>query len=169
MKIIILAMARTGSSSLQRKLAEKHKLKIIYEPSYDANRDLNEQIEKDSVVKIILWRMPDGVTDEMKWWLELTSKFDEVILLARKSLKDCAESISYMRYQRERTFFNGSMKYVWEPTPNYPEVYDMVNEYYLKLVELSKALDVDITYYEDIFDLNSPNRLRTTLIEKRLL
>ena len=169
MKILILAMARTGSTSLQKRIAEEYGLKIIFEPSYDASYDLEKQIEEDSVVKIILWRIPDGVTDEMKWWLELTSKFDKVILLARKSLKDCAESISYMRYQRERTSFNGSMKYVWEPTPNYPEVYDMVNEYYFKMVELSKALDVDITYYEDIFDINSPNRLRTTHIEKTLI
>jgi hypothetical protein len=169
MKILILAMARTGSTSLQKMIAKEQGLKIIFEPSYDASYDLNEQIEKDSVVKIILWRIPKGVIDEMKWWLELTSKFDKVILLARRNLKDCAESVSYMRHQRERAPFNGSLKYIWKPTPNYPEVYNMVNEYYSKMVELSKILNIDITYYEDIFDINSPDRLRTTHIEKTLL
>ena len=169
MKILILAMARTGSSSLQKKISEEYGLKIVFEPSYDVGRDLVEQIVDNSVVKIILWRIPIGVTDEMKWWLELTSKFDKVILLARRSLRDCAESISYLRYQRERTFFNGGMKYIWSPTPNYPEVYTMVNIYYLKLIEISKTLGVDITYYEDIFDINSSDRLRTTHLEKKLL
>ena len=161
MKILILAMSRTGSSSLQKRIAEDYKLKVIYEPNFDATQNLDDQIEDNSVVKTILWHVPAGVTNEMKWWIELTSKFDRVILLARRSLKDCAESISYLRYQRERTFFNAKMKYVWNQTPNYAEVYTMVNEYYLKLLEISKILDVDITYYEDIFDVNSPDRLRS--------
>lgn len=61
------------------------------------------------------------------------------------------------------------MKYIWKPTPNYNEVYNTVNNYHLKLIELSKILKIDVTYYEDIFDINSPHRLRTTHIEKRLI
>jgi hypothetical protein len=84
-------------------------------------------------------------------------------------LKSCAESIAYLRYNRERTHLNGGMQYIWEPTPNYTEVQEMVNNYYTKLLELSKILKIDITYYEDIFDVNSPERLRHTHIDKRLI
>lgn len=161
MKILILAMSRTGSSSLQKRIAEEHKLKVVYEPNYDATQDLDEQIEDNSVVKIILWRIPPTVTDEMKWWIDLTSRFDKVILLTRRSLKECAESIAYFRYYRERSRFTSKMKYTWKLTPNYAEVEAMVKDYYNKLLELSKKINVELTYYEDIFDPNSPDRLRS--------
>lgn len=168
MKILIIAMTRTGSSSLTLKLAEEHNLKWVSEPTKNGSDYLPNEEDDNTVVKIIMWHIPTGVTDEMKWWVELAGRFDKVVLLTRRDLKSCAESISYLRYHRERIHFNSGMQYVWEPTPNYTEVQEMVNNYYDKLLELSKILKVDITYYEDIFDVNSPHRLRHTHIDKRL-
>ena len=162
-------MARTGSSSLQKMMTKEHGLDLVFEPMYDINYDLDSQINDNSIVKIILWRIPAGVVDEMKWWLELCSKFDKVILLSRKNLDDCAESIAYLRHHREINNFGGNMEYVWKPTSNYNEIRIMVEEYYNKMVELSKILNIAITYYEDIFDSNSPHRLRKSEIKKKLI
>jgi hypothetical protein len=162
MKILILAMARTGSSSLQKRIAEEYKLKIIYEPKYDVTQDLDKQIEDNSVVKTILWHIPLTISNEMQWWIDLASRFDKVILLTRRNLKECAESIAYFRYYKAQSGFTSKMKYIWKPSPNYVEVEMMVNDYYNKLLELSKRINVELTYYEDVFDINSTDRLRNT-------
>jgi|688.fasta_scaffold06682_16 hypothetical protein len=169
MKIVIIAMARTGTSSLLLKLAAEHNLKWVSEPTKNGSDYLPNDKDDNTIVKIIMWHIPTGITDEMKWWVDLAGRFDKVVLLGRRDLKSCAESIAYLRYNRERTHLNGGMQYIWEPTPNYTEVQEMVNNYYTKLLELSKILKIDITYYEDIFDVNSPERLRHTHIDKRLI
>lgn len=52
------------------------------------------------------------------------------------------------------------MQYIWNETPNFDKCYSDIIKWDTTLKMISTKLDIPITYYEDIYDLNSENRLR---------
>ncbi len=162
MKVLIIALARTGSSNLLFKLAEKNNLKPIFEPFrgeieneyFDGiNRWVYNESEDNIVVKTIIHHHRDN--------LKLAEKFDKVILLSRRDLKQCAESTIY-HFKNRTEGFKSWMEYYYEGISDeeLQECLEFVKENHNQLVALSEKLGVPITYYEDLYDLNSPKRLR---------
>jgi len=162
MKILIIALGRTGSTSLLFKLAEKHKLTVIMEPQ---KKNEYREDEDNIIIKTLLWQVPEG-ENEYTWFRKLIPKFDKVVLLTRKDLKSLTESLSFYRHRKNSGFFS-NIPYLWEKTSNYDEIECMVNEYNKKLFELGNEMNIEISYYEDLFDLNSKERLRLGNIKKR--
>ena len=160
MSIIIIALPRTGSSELGRNLSHKHKLKYEFEP-YNPSIDTPSIIDfKRIVLKTIIFHLPHYVNEEnrISWLIELTKNFDEVILLSRKNLIECAESWSYLMWKEKS--FKSNQSYLWEKTPNYDKEYRNIMRWNDELNQISNQLNIPVTYYEDIYDLNSVDKLR---------
>lgn len=150
MKILIISLPRTGSTSLLHKISKEKNLKPYFEP-FDGSGRVIYNNEDNSVVKTIICQHDNNI--------KLSESFDEIILLSRRDLKACAESHSY-RVHNSSKGFNSNQQYFWEETPIDQIAYDDIIKWNDEIHSLSKILNVPITYYEDIFDPNSENRLR---------
>jgi hypothetical protein len=160
MRILIISLPRTGSTSLIRNICKSKKLKEVFEPFDGSNRCPYDDTMNNIVVKtIVSFQKPLGVLDYNEWILEFSKKFDEVILLSRKNLIECAESHAYAVFNRNKGF-KSDAPYIWEETPNFDKCYSDIISWDSTLKMISTKLDIPITYYEDIYDLNSKNRLR---------
>jgi len=162
MKILIIALARTGSSNLLFKLASENNLKPIFEPFrgdieneyFDGTtRWIYNENEDNIVVKTIVHHHKDNIS--------LAKKFDKVILLSRKNIKECAESSIYFFKNKENGYKSWWPYYydnIREEELN--SVIEIVKEHHHQLEVISRELNIPITYYEDIYDINSSDRLR---------
>ena len=162
MSILIIALPRTGSTELGKRLSINNKFKYQFEP-------FNPIIElpplfnfKNIVVKTIIFHLPHYIKgkNRINWLIELTKEFDEVILLSRKNLIDCAESWSYLNYKKKQKGFESNQPYFWERTPNYETALENIIKWNDELIFISNELNIPITYYEDLYDVNDKNRLR---------
>ena len=161
MKILIIALPRTGSTTLLKTLANKYNLTPIMEPQ---QKEGFREDEDNIVVKCILWKIPQ---DDV-WFNNILKKFDEVILLSRRNLKELTESLAYFKHNRDIGFeFN--MQYFWEMTPNYYDTEQQVFENNKKLIELSENIGVNITYYEDLYKNSVEGKLRLGNVGKKTL
>ena len=154
MKILIISLPRTGSSFFCNYLANKNNLECIHEPFNEVNnlekyKNYNWNLNKNICVKTHINHK------DINFYIEYVKNFDTIYLLSRKNLKDCAESFAYATY-----YNNFRDKYRWIPTPNLYKCIDLINEYNNKLIELSKLLNLDIIYYEDIFNISSDEKFR---------
>jgi len=130
-------------------------------PSYDYWDDKN-----NVVVKTLIGQ--PQLKDLVSFYSEFSKKFDEVILLSRYDLVAVSESFSYLTWNLD----NGislSDEYTWEETPNLNETHILITKLDADLNKLSKLLEIPITYYEDIYDINSNDRLRKNKRVKTLL
>jgi hypothetical protein len=162
MSILIIALPRTGSSELIRRLSAKHKAENVFEP-FNPSVGLPPLTNfKNIVLKTIIFHLPYYVKEEnrINWLIELTKNFDEVILLSRKNLTDCAESWSYLMHKEKQKSFKSNQAYLWEKTPNYNEEYLNIIKWNEELKFISTELNIPITYYEDIYDVNDSGKLR---------
>jgi hypothetical protein len=155
MKILIISLPRTGSTSLLYKIAKDRNLKPFFEPFDGTNRVIYNN-ENNSVVKTIISHHSNN--------LELINRFDEVILLNRRNLKELIESHSYQTYF-SKTGYNSNNPYVYKQPPQ--EIINLCTSDILNWNEeinyISDVTKIPIIYYEDIFDNNSKDRLRTSI------
>jgi len=153
MSVLIISLPRTGSTSLLHKIAKEKNLKPLFEP-FDGTGRIEYNGERDVVVKTIICHHNDN--------LELSKKFDEVILLTRRNVKECTESHAYQTYFSKKKNYNSNTPYVYEEVPSeiYELCYNDIIKWNKEIDELSTKLNVPITYYEDIFDSNNEGRLR---------
>jgi len=162
MNILIIALPRTGSSELGKRLSIKHNLKYEFEPFNSSTTIPDISKFKNAVVKTIIFHLPTTIKseDRIEWLLNLTKEFDEVILLSRKNLTNCAESWAYLMYKEKEKSFKSNQPYLWERTPNYDKEYEYIQKCNDELVYISNTLNIPITFYEDIYDINEPGKLR---------
>ena len=162
MKILILALARSGSTSLLKRISEEQKLNSIGEPFNNVNGNLEKYKDYD-------WKNTNDICvkthinhKDVTFYLEFIKFFDEVILLSRKDLNACAESLSYANY-----FQNFTEKYEWINTPNLNQNIKLVKEFDEELKKLSKLTNIKISYYEDLFNTKSEDKLRKHVIKRK--
>lgn len=154
MKILIISLPRTGSTSLLKDYAKKYNLKPFSEPFSIYSND-NYNFEDNSIVKSIISQK------SIDFYKEYSKNFNKVILLSRKNLKECAESMAYLNYYLDKGFSHDK-EYSWKPTPNLPETINYIKDCNKSLKILSEYLNIPISYYEDLFNPNSDKRLRKT-------
>ena len=164
MKILILALARSGSTSLLKRISEEQKLNSIGEPFNSVNGNLEKYKDYD-------WKNTNNICvkthinhKNVTFYLEFIKLFDEVILLSRKDLNACAESLSYANH-----FQTFTEKYEWISTPNLNENIKLVKEFNKELEKLSKLTNIKISYYEDLFDSESKDKLRKNDFKRKNL
>ena len=151
MKILIIALPRTGSSSLSYDLSIQYNLKECFEP-FDVNTiDNYNESDDDIVLKTLIFQ------NSISFYKTLIKQFDKVILLSRKNLYECAKSWAFLDYNKH---INSLEKYIWYETPNFEKTYENITKWNDEMNLLSTEVGIDIIYYEDIFDENSNDRLR---------
>ncbi len=155
MKILLITLPRTGSTSLLKKIGEEQNLISINEPFNNVNGNLEKY-------KYYNWENANNICvkthinhKDVTFYLKFIKFFNEVILLSRKDLNALAESLSYANY-----FQNFTEKYKWIKTPNLNENIKLVKEFNEELEKLSKLTNIKISYYEDLFNLESEYKLR---------
>lgn len=162
MRILIIALPRTGSTALLYQIAKEKKLKAFFEPfSLKENYYFNSTMD-NIVVKTIVEQHSNN--------LDLAKDFDEVILLSRKDYRKHVESLSYLYYNIPNGYnSNKPYDYSVPPLEVIQKAEKRINEMNAELETLSEQLNVPIQYYEDLFDPNGPDRLRIKTVEKNLL
>ena len=157
MKLLIISLPRTGSSTLLFKLAEEKKLKPIYEPFHDGTNQFKNWTynpnEDNIIVKTIINQHQNN--------LDLVKEFDEVILLSRRDLKECAESYAYFMVN-VRDGFQSWQEYYYDniTESDYMYALNLISKMNEDIQIISNELNIPITYYEDLFDIESEERLR---------
>lgn len=161
MKVLIIALPRTGSTSLLINIAKDRNLQLMFEPFDGSNRCHYNSTDDNVVVKTIIHQHPPNINSKNKldWLIEFSNEFDEIILLSRKDVTQLYQSYAYFLYYKNKGF-NSYSEYRWEMTPNYNEVVDIVNSMVSDIHFISNSLNTPITYYEDIYNTNSTDRLR---------
>ena len=164
MKVLLITLPRTGSTSLLKTISKEQKLNSISEPFNNVNGNLEKYKDYD-------WKNINDICvkthinhKDVTFYLEFIKFFDKVILLSRKDLNACAESLSYANY-----FQNFTEKYEWIKTPNFNENIKLVKEFNEELEKLSKLTNIKISYYEDLFDSESEYKLRKNDIKRKNL
>ena len=162
MSILIISLPRTGSTELGKRLSFTNKLKYEFEPFNPITGLPPLTSLKNIVLKTIIFQLPYYIKEEnrINWLIELKKEFDEVILLSRKNLTDCAESWSYLNYKKKQNEFKSNQPYLWERTPNYETELENILKWNDELKFISNEINIPITYYEDLYDVNDNNRLR---------
>jgi len=164
MKILLITLPRTGSTSLLKRISEEQKLNSIGEPFNNVNGNLEKYKDYD-------WKNTNDICvkthinhKNITFYLEFVKFFDEVILLSRKDLNACAESLSYANH-----FQNFTEKYEWINTPNLNNNIKLVKEFNEELEKLSKLTNIKISYYEDLFNPELEDKLRKNDIKRKNL
>ena len=164
MKVLLITLPRTGSTSLLKTISEERKLNPISEPFNDVNGNLEKYKDYD-------WKNTNDICvkthinhKNITFYLEFVKFFDEVILLSRKDLMECAESLSYANH-----FQRFTEKYKWIKTPNLNENIKLVKQFNEELEKLSKLTNIKISYYEDLFNSESEDKLRKNDIKRENL
>jgi hypothetical protein len=143
------------------KYSEEYKLGFYFEPF----EPLTPKVVPNSdniVVKTLIFHNPFNDNDIIKGYVELSKSFDMVVLLTRRDLKQCSESWAYLRHNNFNNF--DSLKhYVWKTPPDVEKHSKDIIRWDEDLKQLSKLLEIPITYYEDIFDENSNDRYRKNI------
>jgi hypothetical protein len=160
MRILIISLPRTGSTSLLHSIANSKKLKPLFEPFDGTNRVTYEDEMSNIVLKTIVdVQRPENCDDYLNWIIKFSKSFDEIILLSRKDLKACAESHAYSVHNRKNGF-TSTDSYLWEPTPVDELCYNNIIKWNSVLNTLSNVFNIPITYYEDLYNPNDIGRLR---------
>lgn len=168
MRILIIALPRTGSTSLLEKLSKQYNLKAVFEPFIGASRYAYSDTLKNIVVKTMMYHLPPNSDNVIDGYIQLSSKFDEVILLSRRNLNECSESWAYLQEHNQPKMkggFHSQKHYIWNPPADdkIQKALDFVVNLHSELEEIGKALNIPITYYEDIYDVNSDEKYRKNI------
>lgn len=160
MKVLIISLPRTGSTSLLYKISKEKKLQPLFEPWDGSERSPYNLNMGNCCLKTMIFQSPDK--DYMLHHEKIAKEFDEVILLTRKDLVKCGESYAYFVHHNNKGF-DSTQKYVWEPTPNIDICTNQIKQWDKELHLLGEKLGVNITYYEDVFDVTSEEKYRKDL------
>ncbi|NDB29169.1 hypothetical protein EB155_05500 [archaeon] len=190
MNFLIISLARCGSTSLQKSISNHYNLKIVFEPYAAWGLQRRKYSFENVVVKTILHQidnkefrlgnLPESHFEKcFNFYLNLSNKFDKVILLSRENTKEHAESLFNL--------YNGNpfdVKYVYNQTE---DITPIVNQLILEnkyLKKLSESLGLPIDTYESIYYgnglsdksiqldfsvLDTKNKLRQINVPKTLL
>jgi hypothetical protein len=145
MSILIIALPRTGSTSLLNKLVKENGFNPLFEP-FDNSGRVQYNGEKDVVLKTMVCHHPNN--------FELSKGFDKVILLSRRNILECVESHAYLTYFSKIRNYNSNLQYFYEEVPLklFELCYTDIIKRHNDLNELSMKLNIPITYYEDIYN-----------------
>lgn len=158
MRVLIISLPRTGSTSLLYKIAKEKKLIPLFEPFDGSGRFLYDG-QDNIVLKTIIFQHPNNI--------QLSKEFDEVILLSRKNFKEHLESYSYIYHNIPLGYDSTKpYKYIAPSDKVISDSKKLLIKMKNDLQILSDVLKIPIQYYEDFFDEKSKDRLRTDLIDK---
>ena len=150
-RTVIVAMHRTGSTSLLKGFRGIFKMRYLGEPWNLRVHDEYKYKDPKTVIghdllKTLIMQLPPGETDIIKFYSDFVKHYDKVIILSRKNRKAIAESWGLA----EKTN-NWNFSYYLEENHNLNIDLTPVDYYCDKLEELSQKLKIPITWYEDLY------------------
>jgi hypothetical protein len=157
MNFLIISSPRCGSTSLQKSISNFYDLKIIYEPYSPWGIQWKNYKMENVVVKTMfhqidnifvkLGNLPHSYFDKCyDFYCELIPKFENVILLSRENMKECAESLSNL--------YDGSSdneKYVYKLNMDINPIMNQLNLENTYLKKLSNNFNIPLDTYESIY------------------
>lgn len=155
MRILLITIPRSGSVSLLLGLSKSLSLDKVGEPFNKQLWKETPNIDKNNVVvKTFIDQISDGCKDNIKFYKKISKKFDKIILVSRKNLKEAAESYSY--HNKHSTQEGWMSRYYFNDNGlDVEHWYNWFNILHSDLEKLSKELEMEIDWYEDIFSGNS--------------
>ena len=159
MRILIIATPRSGSTLLKSTIAKMLKLTSYQEPFNFDRPSVNSHtyldgVPENVVVKTMFAQIPKNENDSTEFYLKEIQKFDKIILLSRLDIKASYESLNYC--------FKNNLKGDWHTKYFYDEknidisLYSKFLTWVKELIEFSNRINVKISWYEEIFDLQDP-------------
>ena len=155
MKILIIAICRSGSTALTTLFGRIFDYTTYYEPfnfKSAAYQIFPNTLPSNCVVKTISDQKPKDVVDILDFYTKYVNEYDRVILLSRKDKQLVYESILH----RVTYFFNRDWHtpYIYQELPENKEIREYVKNQSNLIESLSDILNIPITWYEDIYSGN---------------
>lgn len=176
MKILILGIYRTGSTSLQYGISEQG-YTPIFEP-YNQNRIHRKQYQfpmielrgsNDIVVKCITDQIPSNVfKNSIQFYSNFINSFDLTILLSRRNIEDHFISFLHQHYHRLNNMdshkkYEVNMNLIYDYFTS--DFIDKSKEHLLiqydTIEKISSGTMIPITYYEDLYNSDKDVVLNT--------
>lgn len=153
-RVIIVAMYRTGSTTLVKGLNRVLKVRHLPEPwNFNLHHGSKFADAKNVIghrlVKTLIWQLPPGESDMIRFYSDFVKHYDNVIILGRKNRKELAES-----WHRAALTGNWHWSYYLEENHSLEVDYPKHSYCCDKLEELSEKLQIPITWYEDLYSGN---------------
>ena len=154
MKILIIAIPRSGSSTLTNSLAKILQYDKYHEPfNYDhpklAQRNLPEKFPKNVVVKTLFHQLPLNANNPFDFYKKEISEYDKVIILARQDIKAAYESFNHNLITNE--VGNWHLPYIYKEINFNIDLYKNYLKWTSDIIEFSRILNIEITWYEDLY------------------
>jgi hypothetical protein len=158
MKILLIGIPRSGTTTLMDSIGSSLKLYIKNEPFNEAsnkasNKDVNWDYTPENNV-IVKSLMGINVNNPIEFYKNYSRLFDKTILLSRKNTQEAVESYSFQALQtRDIPFSWNEEKYTYTQTDDSRIIQyrnwmiSMKNN----LESLSKELNIEIDWYEDLY------------------
>jgi len=172
MKILIIGIARSGTTSLLNGISDQGYIKI-YEPYLHLNHNKKFTLSDDTIVlKTIFGQLPKNYKKEWKEFIkELIPKFDKIIWLDRKNMTEHCESFINMHYRdslQSPSFKEMFKKWKMEQIPKSfntdtynKTIYNALEKEKQSFKELVDELNCKITWYEDLYGKDRIRSLET--------
>ena len=150
MKILIIAIPRSGSNTLLKSMSSMLKLKRIGEPFNEAirkNVNFNDTVVENNVVVKSL--IDINIPNVINFYKEYSKSFDKTILLSRKNTKELSESYEFQIWKDELTTWH--QKYTYIQTGDIDKWVEFMIKNKSDLEILSNELKIEIDWYEDLY------------------
>ena len=170
MKILIIGVGRSGTTSLLNGIAKQGYTKI-HEPYNKKNHNKKLTLSNDNIVlKTIFGQLPKNYKKEWKELIkELIPKFDKIIWLDRKNMTEHCESFINLHYRSSlqpptSVFKKWKMEEIPKSfnTDTYNKtIYNALESEKKPFKELVDELNYKITWYEDLYGKDRIRSLET--------
>jgi hypothetical protein len=150
MKILIIAIPRSGSQSLMKCIGSCLKLTTIGEPFNEAirkNVNFNDTVVENNVVVKSL--IDINIPNVINFYKEYSKSFDKTILLSRKNTKELSESYEFQIWKDELTTWH--QKYTYSQNGDIDKWVEFMIKTKNNLEILSNELNIEIDWYEDLY------------------
>ena len=177
MRTLIVCTARSGGNGLCRRIAEEQNVPAIFNPFDGTGRTSIPKDSSNIVVKADVScpnddyfkaTYPINVLKRIQFFKDIIStyKFDNVILLDRRDREQQIESLAWkVEFLNVESIYDyTSETYIYESElvdfQNIKHAKNLIGESKVYLRRLGYKLGIEISYYEDLFNISSNERQR---------
>ena len=176
MKTLIVGVPRSGTTSLLRGMKKVSNCDILSEPHNSKTKnhqhnlkDMNIDINNVCVKTLVYHRPRTYIGSSLEYIFNFTKEFNNIILLDRIDYKEHLDSFAHLVYRLHR---DESVFRRWKSSdiPNdwknefIDELDKTLKEYKKELTELSNRLNIQPTWYEELYGSDRNKSLK--IIEK---
>ena len=153
MKILIISVPRSGSTTLIKALSSTLKLKKIDEPF---NEGLWGSVKYDIIPEnnVVVKSLIDIVVpnhNTINFYKEYSKLFDKTIILSRHNVKELSESYAFQAWKNSKNPNTWHQKYTYSQNGDIDKWVEFMIKNKADLEILSNELNIEIDWYEDLY------------------